>query len=39
MADISKCLNDKCPIKENCYRWTCKPKEFNQQYMILLFTS
>lgn len=22
MTDITKCLNDKCPKKECCYRWT-----------------
>jgi hypothetical protein len=21
MLDIAKCTNDKCPLKEDCYRW------------------
>ena len=32
MPDISKCKNEKCPIKENCYRWTAKADEYWQTY-------
>lgn len=24
MADISKCYNAKCPVKEGCYRFTAR---------------
>ena len=27
MADICKCTNDKCPIKEQCYRWTAEDED------------
>ena len=32
MADISKCSNEYCSIKETCFRYTCKPCEFMQVY-------
>ena len=28
MPDIAKCDNDKCPLKEQCYRWTSEPDEY-----------
>jgi hypothetical protein len=32
MADISKCSNDKCPIKHTCYRWTVPADPLWQMY-------
>jgi hypothetical protein len=32
MADISMCMDDKCPSKELCYRFTANPSEFRQSY-------
>ena len=32
MPDISKCEGKNCPIKNKCYRFTCKPSEFWQTY-------
>jgi hypothetical protein len=37
MADISKCNNTKCPLKENCYRYTVK-SGFWQSYADFQFT-
>jgi hypothetical protein len=28
MPDITKCDNEKCPLKEKCYRWTSKWDEY-----------
>lgn len=28
MSDITKCLNEDCPIKEKCYRWTAIASEW-----------
>lgn len=28
MADITLCSNNKCPIKELCYRFTCQPGRY-----------
>lgn len=28
MPDITKCLNEDCPIKETCYRWTAIASEW-----------
>jgi len=28
MPDISMCLNDKCPLKDNCYRFKAKPNDY-----------
>lgn len=28
MPDISMCANKDCPLKENCYRFTAKPSEY-----------
>lgn len=25
LQDISKCANDKCPFKKNCWRFECPP--------------
>lgn len=27
MADITKCLNDGCPVRNKCYRWTAQGSE------------
>lgn len=27
MADITKCTNKDCPLKETCYRWTAEEDE------------
>ena len=32
MPDITKCSSEYCPLKENCFRYTCKPDEFWQSY-------
>jgi hypothetical protein len=32
MPDIAKCINEKCTLKEKCYRWTSKPSEYQQAY-------
>jgi hypothetical protein len=32
MPDIAKCTNEKCTLKEKCYRWTSKPSEHQQAY-------
>ena len=32
MSDISMCKNDKCPFKEDCYRYTATPNNWSQSY-------
>ncbi|MDD4984097.1 MAG: hypothetical protein PHH82_04655 [Candidatus ainarchaeum sp.] len=32
MPDISKCTDEKCPSKQECYRWNSKPYEYGQSY-------
>lgn len=32
MPDITKCSNIFCPLKDECYRYTSKPSEYNQAY-------
>ena len=32
MPDIAMCKGDKCPKKEQCYRYTAKPSEYLQTY-------
>lgn len=32
MPDITMCTSDKCPIKNNCYRFTATPTEHWQSY-------
>ena len=32
MADISKCCNNKCPKREECYRYRVKPNPYRQAY-------
>lgn len=30
--DLIMCINEFCPKKEKCYRYTAPPDEFNQPY-------
>lgn len=32
MPDISMCNNEKCIMKELCFRFTATPSEFSQSY-------
>lgn len=32
MPDISMCMNETCPIKKSCYRYTATPSEHWQSY-------
>lgn len=32
MPDITMCLNERCPIKSTCYRYTAHPNEYWQSY-------
>ena len=32
MSDITKCTNDRCPIKHTCYRWTAPADPIWQSY-------
>lgn len=32
MPDLTLCQGNSCKIKEECFRYTAKPKEFNQSY-------
>jgi hypothetical protein len=34
MPDISMCKNEKCKLKEECYRFTATPSEFMQAYGV-----
>jgi hypothetical protein len=34
MPDISMCSGEKCPLKENCYRFLATPNEFRQSYFM-----
>ena len=33
MPDISMCVGNDCPIKENCYRYKAKPCEYQSYFM------
>jgi len=39
MPDITMCDggsgNRECPMKDNCYRYTATPSEFNQSYFAV----
>jgi hypothetical protein len=37
MPDISKCANNKCPLRDNCYRFTSVPSNW-QSYADFEFT-
>ena len=30
--DVSKCKNEKCTLKQDCFRYTSLPKEYWQSY-------
>lgn len=32
MSDITKCVTSNCIMKENCYRYTAMPHQYNQYY-------
>lgn len=32
MPDIALCLNEKCPSRQNCWRYTAIPYEYCQSY-------
>lgn len=32
MTDISMCANDKCTLKETCYRFKATPNKYPQSY-------
>jgi hypothetical protein len=34
MYDITLCRNEKCAVKERCFRWTARPDRFWQSYAI-----
>lgn len=34
MPDISMCFGEDCKKRDNCYRYTAKPYEFMQSYMM-----
>jgi len=36
MPDISMCINDTCPVKDKCYRYTAEPA-FMQTYSSFVF--
>jgi hypothetical protein len=33
MPDISMCINEDCPMKLTCYRYTATPTPLRQSYM------
>lgn len=34
MADISMCVDEKCPMRKSCYRFMAKPNELLQSYLM-----
>lgn len=34
MTDISMCADGSCPSRMKCHRFTAKPSEFRQSYMV-----
>lgn len=32
MPDIAMCENEKCPLKQDCFRYTATPSEHRQSY-------
>jgi len=32
MPDISMCANEKCTLKDSCFRFTAKPNPYRQSY-------
>lgn len=37
MPDISMCVNNKCPLRDRCYRFTAKPNPHRQSYSSFTF--
>jgi hypothetical protein len=35
MPDISMCQQDKCPVKDTCYRYMATPCPYRQSYMLI----
>lgn len=35
MTDISKCKGKGCPIRKECYRYTCEADKRHQSYFML----
>ena len=33
MPDITKCTGEGCPLKDKCYRFTCRP-DYLQSYFV-----
>lgn len=33
MPDVSKCLNNRCPLKDDCYRWRSIPSGAKQEFI------
>jgi hypothetical protein len=33
MPDISMCMGNDCPIKENCYRYKAEPSKYQSYFM------
>lgn len=38
MADITMCMNDGCPDRDNCYRATATPNEHWQSMAMFKYT-
>lgn len=38
MPDISMCKNSKCPLREDCYRFTAEPNPWRQAYSVFQFS-
>ena len=34
MADITMCCGEKCPLKEDCYRYMAKPNLIRQSFFV-----
>lgn len=34
MPDISMCMGEGCPMKEECYRYKARPSEYSQSYFM-----
>lgn len=37
MADITKCTNDECPLRNECYRYTAANDDIQQWYSNFKF--
>ena len=35
MPDITMCANEKCPLRDGCYRYTCEPSKFQSWSMFI----